>query len=97
MSPRFTSIVGALHTPAPDGPQSCAPVVLLPRGFGASGMVYAFQITAPVSASSALTLPRNVQHSYSGRAAEVSSPTPEAVTYNRPSYSVGAPVDFAKA
>src|SRR5262249_49881944 len=64
-----------------DGPQSCVPVALLVV-FCGSGIVYVFQITFPVAASSALTLPRNVQHSYEGRAA-VPSSIEAAGTYTR--------------
>ncbi len=55
--------------PPPAGPHACTPSFVTPRFFGSSAIVYVFQTTAPVFASSAVTLPRNVQHSYVGRAA----------------------------
>jgi hypothetical protein len=63
---RFSSTVGADQMPDPDGPYSVTPAVLLPRGCGVSAIMYVFQITRPVAASTALTLPRNVQHGYWG-------------------------------
>ena len=41
----------------------CVPAAVLIVRCGVSAIVYVFQITLPVAASSALTLPRNVQHS----------------------------------
>ena len=55
-------MAGLLHTPAPDGPHSCVPAAFFFVG-RASSIVYVFQICLPVAASSAVTLPRNLQHS----------------------------------
>ena len=52
--------------PPPAGPQSGVPAAFVPRD-SRSSIVYVFQTTLPVSRSSAERLPRNVQHSYSGR------------------------------
>src|ERR1044072_4364799 len=60
---RFTSIVGDDHTPAPDGPHNCVPTEFFRTGFASSEIVYDFQIRFPVAASSAVRLPRNLQHS----------------------------------
>src|SRR5437764_11611001 len=65
---RLTSTVGADQIAEPDGPHSVTPVELFPRGAGALATVYVFQRTAPVFASSALRLPRNVQQPYCGSA-----------------------------
>ncbi len=62
--------------PAPAGPHACVPSFVTPRFFGSSVIVYVFQMTAPVLASSAVTLPRNVQHSYVVREPCASSPRP---------------------
>ncbi len=59
--------------PDPDGPQSGTPAVLVPRRRAASLIMYVFQITRPEDASSALTLPRKVQHGYCGSAPCASS------------------------
>ena len=56
-------MAGLLQTPAPDGPHSCVPTAFFVVGFASSAIVYVFQIWPPVAASSALTLPRNLQHS----------------------------------
>jgi hypothetical protein len=59
---RLTSIVGVTHTPAPAGASMSLPSEFVPTTFAGSGMVYVFQISFPVLASSAATSPRNVQH-----------------------------------
>ena len=46
----------------PDGPRSCVPSAFFRNGFGSSGTTQAFQISSPVLASSATTLPRAVQN-----------------------------------
>src|SRR5262249_37506277 len=80
--------------PAPDGPHLVAPFELLPIGFASAAIVYVFHNNAPVDASSATRLPRNVQHSYFGLLPCPSSP--DAIgTYRRFSKSVGAPVTRA--
>jgi hypothetical protein len=66
MARRFGSMVGDDQTPAPDGPQRVVPLAFLPIGFASAPMVKVFQISAPLPASSATRLPRNVQHSYFG-------------------------------
>ena len=66
--------------PPPDGPHACTPSLVTPRFFGSSAIVYVFQIAAPVLASSAVTLPRNVQHSYVARAPCPSSFSPASGT-----------------
>jgi hypothetical protein len=60
---RCASIAGLLHTPAPDGPHICVPIAFFVVGFASSAIMYDFQIGRPVSALSADTLPRNLQHS----------------------------------
>jgi hypothetical protein len=60
----FSSIVGDDQMAAPDGPKSCIPALFFCVGCGVSGMTYVFHATSPVAASSATTLPRNVQHGY---------------------------------
>src|ERR1041385_1172662 len=64
---RRASIVGADQMPPPEGPQACTPSLVTPRFLGSSAIVYVFQIWLPVLASSAVTLPRKVQHSYVAR------------------------------
>ena len=59
--PVFKSIVGADQTAAPAGPMTAVPALFFPTGPGTSGMRYDFQTMLPVAASSATTLPRNVQ------------------------------------
>src|SRR6476660_2047719 len=59
---RLVSMVGADQMPTPDGPHSVDPVAVFPSGC-AGGTVKYCQATAPVCASSATRLPRNVQHS----------------------------------
>ena len=61
--PGAASIVGADQIPDPEGPHNATPAVLVPRRCGGSVIINVFQITRPVAASSALTLPRKVQHS----------------------------------
>src|ERR1700730_12719983 len=88
------SIVGADHQAAPAGPKSCMPALFLPRGDGASGIVKVCHTRSPVAASSATTLPRNVQQPYEACAPVPSSP--EAIpTYRRPLYSTADPVILA--
>src|SRR5438093_1339349 len=76
----------------PDGPQVFAPALFCPVTFGSSRTVYDLQIRAPVLASSATRLPRNVQHSYAGFVAAMDSSLPDTGTYNRPASSFGDPV-----
>src|SRR5215510_14540337 len=52
-TPRRGSIVGAAQMPPPDGPQACTPSFVTPRFFGSSLIVYVFQMTLPLLASSA--------------------------------------------
>src|SRR5215471_44507 len=91
---RSASIAGVDHTPPPDGPHSCLPAAVLVVGCGVSAMVYTFQITFPVDASSALTLPRNVQHSYVGMTA-VPSSIDDTGTNTRPLLTATPPVMIA--
>src|SRR5262249_57739613 len=63
-APGFRSSVGEDQMAAPAGPYNCVPAAFFRCGLGSSGMEYDFQINLPVNASSASTLPRNVQHSY---------------------------------
>src|SRR5438132_10899303 len=86
------SIVGEDHSATPDGPQVLVPALFWPTGFATSRTVYACQIFAPVLASSATMLPRNVQHSYFGFVAAIDSSLPETGTYRRPDSSFGLPV-----
>src|SRR5215831_246505 len=90
---RSGSTTGVDHTPPPDGPQSCVPAADFVV-FCGSGIVYVFQSTFPVAASSALTLPRKVQHSYDGMAA-VPSSIEAAGTYTRLPANATAPVIIA--
>src|SRR6478672_3241901 len=90
---RSISSTGVDHTPPPDGPHSCVPAGVLVV-FCGSGIVYVFQSTLPVTASSALTLPRNVQHSYDGMTA-VPSSIDATGTYTRPLAKATAPVTIA--
>ena len=55
------SMVGACQIAAPAPVQSCVPAEFFLERVGGSAIAYVFQICAPVSASSATTLPRNVQ------------------------------------
>src|SRR5207247_198535 len=52
--------------PPPAGPYSCVPTLFFVVGTAFSATVYVFQRRLPVFASSATTLPRNVQHGYRG-------------------------------
>src|SRR6188472_4331077 len=70
---RAASTVGADQMPAPAGPHSGVPAVLVPRRCGDSAIMYVFHSTAPDSASSAEMLPRNVQQGYCGSAPCASS------------------------
>ena len=45
-----------------EGPHDAPPFLAFARCFAASGIMYRFQIVLPVAASSADSLPRNVQH-----------------------------------
>ena len=74
--------------------QSGTPAELLPRDWR-SGNKYFFHTSSPVAASSAVMLPRNVQHSYVDAPPWPSSPTPAIGTYTRPSCTVTEPVAFA--
>ena len=70
------STVGDDQMLPPAGPNASVPFrEFLPRGFGSS-MVYVFHSSAPVLTSSAVRLPRKVQHLLSPRPALVSSPSP---------------------
>ena len=73
MTWRRTSIVGADQIAPPAGPDICAPAVLILYGRGSASMEWLFQSTLPLAASSATTLPRNVQHGYFGSRAAASS------------------------
>ena len=66
-------MVGVDHTPAPEGPYCCVPDAFLCVGFGSSGIVKVCQSFFPVAAFKAMTLPRNLQHSYFASAARASS------------------------
>src|SRR5262245_18029972 len=88
---RFESIVGADQMPAPDGPHRVVPLAFFPIGFASFAIVYVFHTSDPVAASSAIRLPRNVQHSYFGLLPCPSSPDATG-TYNRSSKSAGVPV-----
>src|SRR5438552_4043024 len=87
-------MVGDDQTPPPDGPQRVDPPAFFPIGFASAAIVNVFQTSAPVAASSATRLPRNVQHSYVGLPPCASS-LDATGTYRRPSCSVGVPVMFA--
>ena len=63
---RFGSMVGVFHTPPPAGAQRLTPFEFLETIFGTSAMIQVFQTCLPVAASSATTLPRKLQHGYSG-------------------------------
>src|SRR5262245_29291890 len=86
------SSVGDDHTATPEGPHVFAPALFWPTAFTASRTVYACQIFAPVLASNATMLPRNVQHSYAALLAAIDSSLPDKGTYSRPSSSFGEPV-----
>src|SRR6188508_2799249 len=88
---RLGSIVGADQMPPPAGPHCCTPSLFFPRGLDSS-IVYVFHSTWPVFASSAETLPRNVQHSYFALPPCPSSLNPCTPTKTFPPYTVGAPV-----
>src|SRR5260370_3793155 len=60
----LASIVGGDQILAREGPQFCTPAAVLVVGCGSSATEYVFQICFPVTASSATTPPREVQHSY---------------------------------
>ncbi|PWT99174.1 MAG: hypothetical protein C5B51_27730 [Terriglobia bacterium] len=77
------SSVAAFQTPAPEGPETAAPRLVFDRGFAVSAIIYRFQSTFPVAASSADSLPRNVQQTYDGDTARASS-REETPTYRRP-------------
>ena len=59
---RTGSTVGEFQTAPPAGLYSVTPFASVLYGFGSSGTTQAFQISLPVLASSATTLPRDVQH-----------------------------------
>ena len=82
----FSSMTGAFHTAAPEGPQSCVPARFFCVGIASTGIVNVFQIRLPVAASRAATLPRNLQHGYVGSPAWDSS-REDTGTYNRPAYN----------
>src|SRR5579872_3508472 len=65
-APRLRSIVGADQMAPPAGPQDWPPSARLPSTLAGSAMVYARHTTLPLFASSATTLPRNVQQAYVG-------------------------------
>src|SRR5438067_1324699 len=90
---RSGSTAGVDQTPPPDGPHSCVPAADF-AVFCGSATVYVFQITLPVAASSALTLPLNVQHSYVGMTA-VPSSIDDTGTNTRPPATATAPVTIA--
>ena len=66
-------MVGVDQMPAPEGPICCFPAAFLRTGFGVSAIVNVCQSFLPVAASSATTLPRNVQHSKFGSGPSASS------------------------
>src|SRR2546429_9964832 len=76
----------------PDGPHVFVPALFCPVTFGSSRTRYVLQMRLPVAASSATTLPRNVQHSYLGFVAASDSSRPDTGTYRRPDSSLGEPV-----
>ena len=86
--------MGDDQTAAPDGPKSCVPAEFFVVGFGVSPIVYVFHTWLPVAASSARTLPRNVQQGYFG-SAPTSSSSDETGTIKRPSTNFGVPVTRA--
>src|ERR1700686_4376334 len=86
------SRVGEDQTATPEGPQVLVPILFCPAGFGRFRTVYACQMRAPVFASSATMLPRNVQHSNLGFVAARDSSLPDTGTYNRPDSNFGEPV-----
>ena len=55
---RFLSMVGLLHNPAPDGANCGTPNEFLNCSTAGEGIVYVFQISFPVAASSATKEPR---------------------------------------
>src|SRR5262245_6442361 len=59
---RTGSIVGEFHTAPPAGLYKVTPLAMVLYGVGSSGTTHAFQISLPVLASRATTLPREVQH-----------------------------------
>lgn len=58
---RLGSTVIGPQMPAPEGPRNLIPASVF-RSEGSSGIVYVFQISLPVAASSTATRPRIVQH-----------------------------------
>src|SRR5579871_145847 len=85
------STVGADHTDAPAGAESCTPPAFFLVGFGSSGIVKLCHSTFPLASSIATTLPRNVQHGYCALAPGTSS-TDDTGTYKRSPAATGAPV-----
>src|SRR5260370_3087711 len=72
MTPRLVSMVGADHTPAPEGPKVGVPSLVVPVFLGAS-IRKVFQTTEPARTRNALRLPRKVQQAYCGSSERVSS------------------------
>ena len=54
-------MVGADHTPAPDGPNVSVPTAVVPVFFGSSTR-YVFHAIDPSRSRTAVMLPRKVQH-----------------------------------
>ena len=72
----------------PEGPQVSTPPGVFPVRSGARGIVCVFHTTLPSRTRSAVTLPRNVQHGYSGFSARDSSHD-DAPMYATPSTTRG--------
>src|SRR5580765_7517208 len=83
-------MVGADHTPAPDGPNWGVPMLVTPVLTGGPTR-YAFQMEPPSLTRSAVTLPRKVQHAYWGSIERVSSQDAAGMK-TTPSCATGAPV-----
>src|SRR5882672_12949532 len=90
--PRFASTVGVDHTPAPEGPYVAVPILVMPVFFGGSTRNVCHTIE-PSLALSAVTLPRKVQHGYSGSTERVSSHDAAGMN-TTPSLIAGEPVSL---
>src|SRR2546422_11639868 len=87
-------MVGADQIPAPEGPNIEVPTRFFPVCFDFSGIMYVFHARDPSRMCNAVTLPRNVQHGYSGFSARVSSQD-AAGTNTLPLNATGAAVNRA--
>src|SRR5260370_40251348 len=87
MTPRLVSMVGADHTPAPEGPKVGVPSLVVPVFLGAS-IRKVFQTTEPSRTCNAVRLPRKVQQAYCGSSERVSSHDAAGV-YTIPAFAVG--------